>query len=165
MLYVSQTHTPFDQPVEFAFDLFGLDNDPIPSHSCGVGVCRSGNYEQTVSQCSHDRTIRNCWIHCTRYARSLDHHLPMVGCSQSIDVWGYGIILLEMLICKVVYFRLFRPDSLTNLILDHIAPYRRRLRTSTGHLPFVIHDDIDKDGLLTCFTWFVTAVSSTLYRL
>jgi serine/threonine protein kinase len=62
----------------------------------------------------------------------LDHHLPTVGYSHSIDVWGYGIILLEMLIGKVVYFHLFGPDSFADLILDHIALYRRGLRTSAG---------------------------------
>ena len=51
----------------------------------------------------------------------LDHHLSTVGYSHSIDVWGYGIILLEMLIGKVTYFHLFGPDSLADFIFDHIA--------------------------------------------
>ena len=31
----------------------------------------------------------------------LDHHLPTTGYSSAVDVWGYGMILLEMLLGKV----------------------------------------------------------------
>jgi Protein kinase domain len=34
----------------------------------------------------------------------LDHHLPTVGYSSAVDVWGFGMILLEMLLGKVGCF-------------------------------------------------------------
>ncbi|KIM80012.1 hypothetical protein PILCRDRAFT_541998 [Piloderma croceum F 1598] len=58
----------------------------------------------------------------------LDHHLPTVGYSSAVDIWGYGMILLEMLLGK----RYIEEDGLV------AREYMNR------RLPFVVHDDIDR---------------------
>jgi serine/threonine protein kinase len=51
----------------------------------------------------------------------LDHHLPTVGYSNTVDVWGYGMILLEMFLGKASLFRLFVANSLADPIVKYSA--------------------------------------------
>jgi serine/threonine protein kinase len=54
----------------------------------------------------------------------LDHHLPTAGYSSAVDIWGYGMILLEMLLGKVLIV-VFVFKRFSDPVFDNVALYRR----------------------------------------